>query len=285
MAVVFSLLGFVCFAHAAEFARVAYDDAGVTDKEPHLVSGSDWRFENPGTAAEAVRTAVFGHRVEFGYAGLNPKAIYKVKLRFLSDGPREECVKAGDAVVLESVALENGKVTEREVTMPPGTYASGKLTLAIEIISGPNAVVSEIEVFSTDPAQLGSIPLPEPVLPALTPRPTAAPWNWAENGTSPLPRRQGSRRRPHTTIGRTSKCPANGSCKALRSSRTRQRPISARLHFLHGWLEAVQAPLLGGVRLCRAWLNGREVGRHEGGFVPFEFDVTDAIKAGATRWP
>ena len=32
--------------------------------------------------------------------------------------------------------------------------------------------------------------------------------------------------------------------------------------------------------LCRVWLNGVEVGRHEGGFVPFEFDVTDAIKAG-----
>ena len=33
--------------------------------------------------------------------------------------------------------------------------------------------------------------------------------------------------------------------------------------------------------LCRVWLNGIEVGGHEGGFVPFEFDVTDAIKAGA----
>ena len=32
--------------------------------------------------------------------------------------------------------------------------------------------------------------------------------------------------------------------------------------------------------LCRVWLNGIEVGGHEGGFVPFEFDVTDAIKAG-----
>ena len=33
--------------------------------------------------------------------------------------------------------------------------------------------------------------------------------------------------------------------------------------------------------LCRVWLNGVEIGGHEGGFVPFEFDVTDAIKTGS----
>lgn len=29
------------------------------------------------------------------------------------------------------------------------------------------------------------------------------------------------------------------------------------------------------------WLNGRELGHHEGGFTPFSFEVTDALKAGA----
>jgi hypothetical protein len=31
---------------------------------------------------------------------------------------------------------------------------------------------------------------------------------------------------------------------------------------------------------CRVWVNGVEVGRHEGGFLPFECDVTDAVRAG-----
>jgi hypothetical protein len=31
------------------------------------------------------------------------------------------------------------------------------------------------------------------------------------------------------------------------------------------------------------WLNGRRVGEHEGGYLPFDFDVTDALRPGATN--
>lgn len=32
--------------------------------------------------------------------------------------------------------------------------------------------------------------------------------------------------------------------------------------------------------LARVWVNGREVGRHEGGYTPFDLDVTDAVEVG-----
>ena len=35
--------------------------------------------------------------------------------------------------------------------------------------------------------------------------------------------------------------------------------------------------------LAEVWLNGTRVGEHEGGETPFVLDVTDAIRAGATR--
>ncbi len=281
LAVFFSVLGLVSFAHAAEFARVAYDDAGITDKEPHLVSGSDWRFANPGTSSEAVRTAAFGECVEFGYSGLNPKAQYKVKLRFFSDGPREEHIKAGDVVVLKSVTLESGKTTECEVEIPPSTYASGELRLAIEKISGPNAVVSEIEVYSTDAAQLHAIPLPEPVLPVLTPRPLAAPLElggkWKFSPSVPAGFEKNA---PHDDwadiqvpgewVMQGFKVQPNTSAAYFRTFRLSSKPAGQRFKLR---FSAVYS-------LCRAWLNGVEIGGHEGGFVPFEFDVTDAIKAG-----
>ena len=31
---------------------------------------------------------------------------------------------------------------------------------------------------------------------------------------------------------------------------------------------------------CRVYLNGKEIGSHEGGFTPFQFNITDLVKAG-----
>jgi hypothetical protein len=281
LAVLFSVMGLFSIARAAEFTRVAYDDVGVTGKQPHLVSGSNWRFENPGASTEAVRTAAFGPCVEFGYSGLNPKAKYKVKLRFFSDSPREQRVKAGGVVIIESVSLENGKTTDREVELPADAYKSGRLSLAIEKISGPNAVVSEVEVFSTDPAQLGAIPLPEPALPVLTPRPIAAPlelggkWKFSPSATAGFEKNAAHDdwadiQVPGEWIMQGFKVQPNAPAAYSRTFTLTSKPAGRRFKLR---FSAVYS-------LCRVWLNGIEVGGHEGGFVPFEFDVTDAIKAG-----
>jgi beta-galactosidase len=277
-----AFLGFISFARAAEYVRVAYDDAGAAEKQPHLTAGSDWRFVNPGAATESERTAAFGECVEFRYAGLNPKAAYKVKLRFFSDGPREERIWLGRKVAVESAVLESGKETEREIEIPPEAYTSGKLTLSIEKIGGPNVVVSEIEVFSTDPAALGAIPLPEPELPLLTPRPITAPFElggaWKFSPSAPVGFEKAAAHDdwagiqvPSEWVMQGFKVVPNTPAAYFRTFEFSSKPAGQRFKLR---FSAVYS-------LCRVWLNGIEVGGHEGGFVPFEFDVTDALKPGA----
>jgi hypothetical protein len=84
----FTVLGVCRLCWRADaFTRVAYDDVGECDTlQPHLTAAEGpWRFNNPGTSDEKLRTAVFGRRIEFAYRGLNPKAAYKARLRFFSD--------------------------------------------------------------------------------------------------------------------------------------------------------------------------------------------------------
>jgi beta-galactosidase len=274
------LSAFASVASSAEFSRVAYDDAGAAEKEPHLTNGLDWRF--PGNAAaEAALTAAFADRVEFGYAGLNPKAKYKVKLRFFSDSPREERVLAGGAVVLDSVKLEAGKVAEREIELPAAAFAGGSLTLVVERISGPNAVVSEVEVLSTDPQQLQPIPLPEPPLPLLTPRPVAGimelggTWKFAPAATAGFEKESAHDdwsdiRVPGEWAMQGFRVEPNTPAACFRSFTIAEPSPGQRLKLRFASVYS----------LCRVWLNGVEVGRHEGGFLPFECDVTRAVRAG-----
>jgi beta-galactosidase len=268
-------------ANGADWTQVAYDDAGVTEKQTHLVFGEDWRFENPGNADEAARTAVFGQCVEFKYEGLNPAASYKVKLRFFSDGPREERVKAGEVVLLNLVAMEAGKVIEREVELPRASYASGKLSLTVEKLAGPNAVVSTIEIFSTDPKALSAVPLPEPPLPVLTPRPTSPPLElggqWKFSAAVPAGFEKFAAHDDWTDISVPGEWVMQGfdvkpetPAAYFRTFDFAEKPAGRRFKLR---FSAVYT-------LCRVWLNGIEVGAHEGGFVPFEFDVTDALKPG-----
>ncbi len=269
-------------AGAAKWQRVAYDDAGAADKEPHLVSGSDWRFQNPGKADDDARSAAFGQRVEFDYAGLNPHAAYRVKLRFFSDGQREERVKAADVVLLSSIVLDAGQVVDREADVPATAYTSGTLSVAIENVRGPNAVVSGIELLSTDPSLLQEIALPEARLPELTPRPVTPAFGldgkWKFSSVAPA----GFQRSPPQNSWAEIAVPGEWAMQGFQVKpgtpaayvcrfKLAEKPAGQRFKLR---FSAVYS-------LCRAWINGVEVGRHEGGFVPFEFDVTGPIRQGA----
>lgn len=166
MVAVILTIGWCLPSNAADWVRVAYDDAGVDGAQPHLKKAADnWNVPNSEAFDEALRTVVYGPYIWFGYGGLNTNAAYKAKLRFLSDGPRVMRLKAGDLTVKESVTADAGKSSECVIDIPPASYSMGTLELALEVISGGNGgMVSDIEILSTDPAPLGVSKATNPVI-------------------------------------------------------------------------------------------------------------------------
>jgi beta-galactosidase len=266
-------------ALASEWTRVAYDDAGAAGKQPHLTeSDGDWRFDNPGTEEAALRTCAFGRLVEFQYAGLDPAAKYKVKMRFFSDGPRQQRVKAGEIVLLPSLSLKEGKAVDRTLELPPAAYASGKLTLSFEHVGGPNAVVSDVEVLSSNPKPLGvvarpQVEMPPVVMPRLSPRPVAVAsvsavavdlagtWRFNSTANIQVPGEwvmQGFKIEPGKAAHyeRSFTVPPDWSGKRI------------KLRCDGVYSEAMVS------------INGREAGRHLGGMTPFELDVTKLVEPG-----
>lgn len=287
-------------AQAETWQRVAYDDAGVASRQPHLSSShGDYRFANPGTDDEALRTCAFGERVEFSYAGLNPQAHYKARLRFFSDGARELRVKAGSAVVLPSVKLAAGKVFEQEVELP----AADPLVLAFERISGSWAVVSEVEILSTDPKPLGEAGEAELELPRLTPRPAAVAgcgtttvdlggtWKFAEKAPDGLAAASA------TEFARWKDIRVPGEW-VMQGFRVEHKPQGdfpcgtgdaaayARIFTVPGdWSgRRVKLRCDGVYSETIIFINGREAGGHVGGFTPFELDVTKLVKPGGENF-
>ena len=274
---------------AADWHRVAYDDAGEPAQQTHLVEGSDWTFENPGEGTPAARTCVFGSRIEFGYAGLTPQASYRAKLTFFADADRTMRVKAGDATLGEMKA-ENGRTTSCEYAIPAAAYASGTLSLMLERLSGPNAVVSEVEILSDAPATLAAIPEPPFSLPRLSPRPKAV------SGCA----------RPKLDLGgvwRFHPAPASGFGPAARETGAGWVDIQVPGEWAMQGFEVKPGTAAGYFRTFKApgdwtgkriklrcdavysdavvWINGNEAGKHSGGFTPFELDVTGWVKPGA----
>lgn len=141
---------------------VAFDDAGQPGLQPHLTAGSDYRFpeqEIPLGVARAghpVRTAAFGSELWFFWAGLKPEARYRLRLTFLSDGPRTQQVILDGRVVVEELRLPDSRIVYCIVDLP-FPQEDGECELKIRNLEGPNAVVSMVELYSN---HVGLLPDP-----------------------------------------------------------------------------------------------------------------------------
>ncbi|MEW6744658.1 MAG: glycoside hydrolase family 2 TIM barrel-domain containing protein [Planctomycetota bacterium] len=139
---------------------VARSDCGAPGEQPFLISGSDYRYPEEHVPAsvvasdDAARTVAFGEQVLFRFEGLHPEAAYELRLTYLSDGERVQSLSANGTLLQEKVTLPAGEIVTAAIPLPRECTVAGSLTLLFQRLSGPNAVVSVIEVWSSNPALL-----------------------------------------------------------------------------------------------------------------------------------
>ena len=163
---------------------VASDQMGDPARRSHLEPGASFfAFDEP--ASSPLRIVAFGTSLSFGYGRLNPAAHYRVKLVFVSDGARTESVTVDGQPLIPKLDFNVGRVLIVEHDLPKPAAGTGRLRLDIHWLAGPNAVVSEVDILSTDSKPLTAIKPTTPsvliptvspadltkALPILTPRP------------------------------------------------------------------------------------------------------------------
>ncbi|MCK5000264.1 MAG: hypothetical protein KAS23_12040 [Anaerohalosphaera sp.] len=120
-----------------------------------LQGGSTWRYpvsavSTDDVAAEASqRSVAFGESVVLRFVGLQEKALYKVRVEYLSDSnDRVQAMYAGDVLLKDDIKLPRGKVLVEVVDLPGSVIADGRVELKFVKKEGPNAAVASVELWS-----------------------------------------------------------------------------------------------------------------------------------------
>ena len=297
------LLLTACAARGAEWHRVASFHAQPIEISELEGGAAPYIFnlhEIPTTAlpADAAdRHVVYGLNFGFHWDKLNPAASYRIKAVFLSDRQeRVVRVEANDLILEKHLALPQAQLLEREWLVPAGKLGSTACGLSFKRISGPNAVLSRLDVFSTDPTPLTKAPPREPELdkiivsmPQLTPRPVMVAGVTTPmvslNGVwkfNPLPpegfeKFSTTQTRDWKTIEVPGEWFMQGFVVPTNAAaaywRTFDMPADWHGHCIKLRFDTVHSD-------CQVFVNGQAVGTHDGCFTAFEFDVSNAIKPG-----
>jgi beta-galactosidase len=289
------------------YVRVALDEPGVAGQATHLIGGEKYTFNASEVPAgvlrldDPLRTVTFGSQVRLGYSAAQHGAKYEARLTFVSELPRTLVVSAGSATLADHLEVDPGKVVHVQYPVEPD--ADGTIDLRLRCLAGPNAAVSEVEILSTDPRPLAAIKDPQ-----------AAAERRMKDVIASLPTEpERLSPRPITVVGVaeplvslndrwtfSATLPAD-----VTSDAAAWKPIDVPGEWAmqgftvaHGamacYARAFDVPAdWNGRRVklrfdsvnsdCQVWVNGRAVGRHEGGFVPFECDMTDAVHVGVNQ--
>ncbi len=279
-----------------KFTKVAGNDCGVENLQPFLIKGENYLIsEDPKDSAKAA-TINFGKSVIYAFSGVDIKADYTMDLIFLSDQERIIKIYADGNPVCENIELTKGVEVRKTIPLPRKAFAYGELVLVFEAQKGPNAIVSSLDIYSTNKRQLkpfegeakialgGAISYVvdtnvevESVIPTYTPIPSdvngVSNSKISLNGTWEFAEAEGAEFKSIQVPGQWSmqgfKVDSAGCGIYQRSFTTPNdwngKQVLIRFDGVHSEYEV--------------FLNGERVGYHLGGMTAYEINITDYLNS------
>ncbi len=299
--IVFCLLASTVIAVAVPsegFHKVASNNCGVSGKQAYLGSGGNYTYSEKDVSYDKVpsedpaRTVVFGNEVTFYFDGLGSDSAYELHVKYLSDSDdRIQSLSVDDRVLQKSLKLPNGQVQEHVVQVPQELYQDGKIRVSIKREQGPNAVISQLNVYSSLSQPLIAVPIEEVVpelkgivLPRLSPIPVQCgrmkevdidlngTWKFLEKAPADIAK--------PNTLGawKEIQVPGEWYMHGFEVEKDVFAGYARTFNVPKEWSqERVKLRFDAVYSKCRVYVNGTKVGGHIGGFTPFELDVTDAV--------
>ena len=142
------------YAQNKSYHKVAYDDCGTPGQQPHLIMGEDYEMPSAMNESKQVRTCNYGGKVIYAFNKLDIHANYRMEIAFLADHDRIIRMSADGNPIAEDVILPKGKEVRKTIDLPRHAFAYGQFIIILEALKGDNALVSEIQITSTNPTQL-----------------------------------------------------------------------------------------------------------------------------------
>lgn len=293
-----------------EYVRVATNDCGVENAQPFLVTGNNYTMPPSVTGSDKARTCNFGGRVIYAFDGLDIRAGYQLEVVYLADSERRQQIVADGNPIQEPFTLEKGKEQRYLIDLPKKSYAYGQLVLIFEVLNGPNAIVSEINLYSTNPRK--AVPFAgerkkalentpsyrvdttvdvEKVLPVYTCIPRSVPGVYRPvlslNGLWEFDPAPPARFWENPSAGsgwQPIVVPGQWSMQGFRVDSARFAGYRTTFTLPADWNgRRVKLRFDGVSSESVVYVNGRKAGSHLGGMTAFELDITDLLAAGANR--
>ena len=141
-------IGNIC---AQSLQCVAKNDCGVPGKQPFLIKGENYTMPAPVTGSVQAVTCNFGGTVIYAFNQLDINADYQLEVAYLPDADRVQRIVVDGNELQAPTLLKAGKEQRYKIDLPKKAYAYGQLVLVFEVLKGDNALVSELNLYSSNP--------------------------------------------------------------------------------------------------------------------------------------